>query len=215
MKIMSVLLVEDHPMIQRLHRSMLTSLGYRVDVAENGAKALKLFNKKHRLVFLDLGLPDQSGIQVAIEMRRRELKANRKPVPIIVATAFANDELEEKCKQAGANEFLTKPLSQEKISRVLNRWLVPKKKGLARYYLNKNQTTYLSQREAECVVLFLEQYKDAEAAEVLGISERTVEYYVQRIKEKLGCYHKRQIAPLIKTSVFMEHVAAIKIKLAL
>lgn len=122
-KICSILLVEDHPIIQRVHRIMLESLGYQVDVAENGAKALKLFNKKHRLVLLDIGLPDKSGVGVAIEIRRQEAKTNRKPIPIIVATAFAHDELQDECKQAGVNEFLTKPLSQEKLSQVINRWL--------------------------------------------------------------------------------------------
>lgn len=92
---------------------------------------------------------------------------------------------------------------------------IPRKKQLVRYYLNKRHTIYLSQREAECVVLFLEDYDDAKTAKVLGISERTVEYYVQKIKEKLGCHHKRQITPIIKASAFMEHVAVIKSTLAL
>lgn len=91
---------------------------------------------------------------------------------------------------------------------------VTRKKPLIRYYLNKRHTIYLSQREAECVVLFLEDYNDAKAAAVLGITERTVEYYVQKIKEKLGCHHKRQIMPIIKASAFMEHVPTIKMQLA-
>ena len=118
-----ILLVEDHSMLQRIHRTMLESLGYRVDVAENAARALKLFNKKHRLILLDIGLPDKSGVEVAIEIRRLEAKANRKPVPIIVATAFAHDELKDECKRAGVNEFLTKPLSQAILNQVIQRWL--------------------------------------------------------------------------------------------
>ena len=123
-KACSILLVEDNPMIQRVHRTMLESLGYQVDVAENGAKALKLFNKKYQLILLDIGLPDQSGVEVAREIRRLEMKANRKPIPIIVATALANDELQEECLQAGANEFITKPLSQDRLSQIINRWLI-------------------------------------------------------------------------------------------
>ena len=91
-----------------------------------------------------------------------------------------------------------------------------RKKSLTRYYLGKNNTgIFLSQREAECVVLFLEDYNDAQAAAVLGITERTVEHYVQKIKAKLGCHHKRQIIPVIKASAFMEYVADIKSTLTL
>ena len=77
----------------------------------------------------------------------------------------------------------------------------------AKYYLNKNNTgAYLTQREAECMALFLEGYSAKQASAVLEISERTVEYYLERIKLKLNCYSKRQVMRQIKETEFLYNV---------
>lgn len=79
----TILLVEDHPMILRVTRRMLDRLGYEVLSATTGAEALALCDTHAAIdyVILDLGLPDMSGADVLIDLRRR-----REDVQVIVSS---------------------------------------------------------------------------------------------------------------------------------
>lgn len=114
-----ILLVEDTLIIQRAQKSNLESLGYRVDIAENGRSALEKFNDQYQLVLLDLGLPDIFGIDVCKTIRAEypNLKT-----PIIALTAFG-EEIKQRCLLAGMQDFLMKPVSQEKLGFLLAKWI--------------------------------------------------------------------------------------------
>jgi CheY-like chemotaxis protein len=77
-----VLVVEDIAVAQKVAKITLIGLGHIVDIAENGQKALDLFEKnKYDIVFLDLGLPDMNGTEVI--KRIREIENNKQHVPIV------------------------------------------------------------------------------------------------------------------------------------
>ncbi|MFZ0219703.1 MAG: response regulator [Candidatus Aquirickettsiella sp.] len=117
-----ILLVEDTPIIQIVHKRMLENLGYQVELANCAERALyKLNQTTYDVILMDISLPGMSGIDAAIEIRRRE----NQNLPIIALTAFSDEKNYQDCKNAGINAFVTKPISQEKL------------KNLIAYYINK------------------------------------------------------------------------------
>jgi DNA-binding response OmpR family regulator len=106
----NILVVDDEPKILEVVTAILENNGFKVLVAENGMKALEIFNTgKITLVVLDLMLPDISGEDVCRSIRS---KSN---IPIIMLTAKAgeNDFLEG--LRLGADDYITKPFSLREL----------------------------------------------------------------------------------------------------
>lgn len=106
----AILLVEDHPIAQRLAIEILSSLGCEVDLAKNGQEALDFFSQKNfDLILMDIGLPDFDGIIVTTHIRKIENGTQR--VPIIGVSAHVKSRLS--ALEAGMDEYLLKPLTDE------------------------------------------------------------------------------------------------------
>lgn len=117
-----ILLVEDDPIPQKVTQRQLTELGFKVDTAADGESALQLLSQKHySLVFMDIGLPDISGLEVTSEFRKRENGSSH--TPIIGLTIYTLESDEETGLQAGMDEYLVKPLLPDNLKAVLKRWL--------------------------------------------------------------------------------------------
>lgn len=120
-----VLLVEDTPIIQIVHKRMLENLGYHVELVDCAEKALYMISETtYAVILMDISLPGMSGIDAAIQIRRLEYQN----LPIIALTAFSDKKNYQDCIDAGINAFVTKPISQEKL------------KNLMDYYINKKMT---------------------------------------------------------------------------
>lgn len=120
-----VLLIEDTPIIQTVHKRMLENLGYHVELVDCAEKALyKISETTYDVILMDISLPGMSGIDAAIEIRRLEYKN----LPIIALTAFSDKKNYQDCMDAGINDFVTKPISQERL------------KNLMDCYINKKMT---------------------------------------------------------------------------
>ncbi|MBI3995699.1 MAG: response regulator [Nitrospirae bacterium] len=103
-----VLLADDASTFVKLEQTYLESKGYQVVMAGNGKEALeKLASQKPDLVVLDLIMPEMEGDQVC-----RLIKASPqyKDIPVIMITTKGDKKGEERCRKAGCNMFLTKPL---------------------------------------------------------------------------------------------------------
>lgn len=122
-----ILLVEDEPIIQRVHKVMLEKMGCKVEVADTGERALAKFTDKYyEIVFLDIGLPDINGFDVAKEMRYREVE--RGYTPIIGITGYNSEEDKYRCLQAGMDEVVIKPAKPEELKAVVEKWLLARKR---------------------------------------------------------------------------------------
>lgn len=116
-----ILLIEDDPIIQKIHRAMLEKLGHRVETAMNAASALLLFSQnRYDMILTDIGLPEISGIEITAEIRRREKSKN--PIPIIAVTAYVQEEIKEDCIKAGANAVAIKPLRLDTLQLILQEY---------------------------------------------------------------------------------------------
>ena len=118
-----LLLVEDNLINQQVVCGMLAKLGFRPpDVAGNGAEALALLGRQsYDLLLMDIEMPVLDGI--ATTTRIREGGSDCRRVPIIALTAHALKSDVQRSREAGMNDFLTKPIIPEVLEKVLDRWL--------------------------------------------------------------------------------------------
>jgi len=110
-----VLIVDDSSMSRRMMRRIVESAGYEVVEASEGAAGLEqYFLEKPVLVFLDLTMKDMYGLDVLGKLRELDPEAR-----VIIASADIQDSTREMVVAAGANAFINKPLSPEKVLQVL------------------------------------------------------------------------------------------------
>ncbi|MDR3629590.1 MAG: response regulator [Desulfocapsaceae bacterium] len=116
---LSILVVEDDEMNQWLVHEILHNAGHMVANAADGTTALQeIENHTFDLVFLDLKLPMISGIEVARQIRVKEMggaPSERRHLPLIAMTGFATTEAELGCLEAGMDDFLAKPFSVNQL----------------------------------------------------------------------------------------------------
>ena len=116
-----ILVAEDNQINQMLILKMLSHFGYKADLAETGAEAVKkTISTGYDLIFMDIQMPQMSGIEAAKKIR---LHYKRKEKPIIVAlTAFAATDHKDLSYQAGMSDFLSKPLLLDKLYACIEKW---------------------------------------------------------------------------------------------
>jgi two-component system, chemotaxis family, chemotaxis protein CheY len=117
----SVLVVDDSPTIRGFARLLLRSLDVKVVEAEDGAKGLAAARANApTLVLVDVNMPVMDGLALTRELRKdRALK----DVPILLLSGEKSEELQQKGRDAGANELLTKPLQAAELQAAVRRWL--------------------------------------------------------------------------------------------
>ncbi len=116
-----ILVVEDSPTNQKITCKMLTKLGYRSIVAEDGQQALDcLKSQRHEilLILMDCRMPVMDGLQAT-----QAIRAQGDDIPIVALTANNTEEDREACIQAGMNEFLTKPINKKALVTVLQAFI--------------------------------------------------------------------------------------------
>ena len=115
-----VLLVEDHPVNQKVARLTLEKLGFDVQVAENGEEAVAMVQRyPYRIICMDLSMPVMDGIEATRRIRR--LPAPHGTAYIVAMTGHAFAEDRERCLEAGMNDFLTKPFDLFNLKETLLR----------------------------------------------------------------------------------------------
>ncbi|HET9932547.1 MAG TPA: response regulator, partial [Polyangiaceae bacterium] len=116
-----LLVVEDNPINQEVMTEILRELGYSADVADNGQRALEMLEKRsYPLVLMDCQMPVLDGYQTTTQIRQNEDPGHR--IPIIAVTAHALAEERQKVLAIGMDDYISKPVSQQALSEVLERW---------------------------------------------------------------------------------------------
>lgn len=122
-----VLVVEDNPINQRVTKVTLNKLGYLADIALNGREAIAALCKNdYDLVLMDCQMPEMDGYETTRLIRSPDSGVLRHDIPIIAITAHALHENREKCRNAGMNDFLAKPIQPVFLAGMLEKWLPPK-----------------------------------------------------------------------------------------
>jgi PAS domain S-box-containing protein len=119
---LAILVAEDEPMNQLLVKRFLSKLGQSCDLASNGREAVeKLKLNNYDLVLMDVQMPEMDGIHAAKEVREGRCGEDRRGVYICALTAYAMAGDQERCIDAGMNDYLSKPLTLQSLRRAIDR----------------------------------------------------------------------------------------------
>jgi PAS domain S-box-containing protein len=115
----SVLVAEDVESNQMLMKFLLERMGLKITIAENGIEAVnKALGQEFDLIFMDIQMPEVNGYEATRTLRSKGIKT-----PIIALTAGAMEGDNEKCIEAGCDDYLPKPVVHSKLIEVLNKYL--------------------------------------------------------------------------------------------
>ncbi len=116
-----ILIAEDNKVNQHVLTQSLRKLGYAVDVAANGLEAVERWESaEYDAILMDCQMPEMDGYEATRTIRRQ--KSRQSGLPIIALTAHAMVGDEERCKIAGMDAYLSKPLIFADLERVLNEY---------------------------------------------------------------------------------------------
>jgi len=119
-----ILLVEDNIETLRLFSHVLRDLGYAVLEAEHGGIAIQIIQEKHKsidLLVTDIKMPEVDGITLVENLRKLD-----PTIPVIVMSAYLNEENSQKLKKIGINNILEKPFRIKDLESAINEHNVEK-----------------------------------------------------------------------------------------
>jgi signal transduction histidine kinase/CheY-like chemotaxis protein len=117
-----VLLVEDNVVNQKVAMTMLTKMGLKVDLAENGEDALFHWNQhNYKMIFMDCQMPIMDGFEATSHIRALENGERHVPIIAMTANALAGDK--ERCLEVGMDDFIAKPYRKGELQDMVKKWL--------------------------------------------------------------------------------------------
>jgi PAS domain S-box-containing protein len=116
-----ILLAEDNPVNRKVAERMLTKAGYSVDLANNGLEVLQALEQgvQYHAVLMDVQMPEMDGFEATAAIRKDE---RWRGVPIIAITAHAMKGNEQRCINAGMDDYIAKPIEPEKLVSTIEKW---------------------------------------------------------------------------------------------
>jgi DNA-binding NarL/FixJ family response regulator len=182
---MRVAIVDDHPVVREGLAAALSNRGFELGGAFGSAEELLRGRFEADVVLLDLELPGMSGVEAVAKIGK----------PVLVLTAYANDEQIDAVLRAGARGFLLKGAAVDEIERAIRAvaagqtYLDPK---VASRVIALSGAPRLSEREREVLRHVAAGRSNKEIATALAIAERTVKFHVTAIFNKLGAENRAQ-----------------------
>ncbi len=120
-KKMLILVVEDNIINQKVTMANLNKFGHDIEIAENGKMAVEMFESgKYDLILMDIQMPVMDGYEATKNIRKIEKNNNiSNKIKIVAITANAMKEDRSKCLNAGMDDYITKPIKQAELKRIL------------------------------------------------------------------------------------------------
>ena len=116
-----ILLADDNPVNCRMTALMVEKAGHQIDVVNDGAAAVETLRRKdYDVVLMDVQMPGVDGLEAT--RRIRQLSTDRAGVPVIAITAQALAGDEQRCLDAGMNDYITKPIDRARLLGKLAQW---------------------------------------------------------------------------------------------
>ncbi len=117
----SILLVEDNPVNQRVATRILEKLGCEVVLAEDGTKALEMFHHNYDVILMDCQMPIMDGFEATRKIREKEAELGGKNL-IIALTANTIEGDKRRCIEAGMDDFIPKPVTMNTLQDLLGKY---------------------------------------------------------------------------------------------
>lgn len=213
-----ILLVDDEPDILEILKYNLSSQGYQVYTAKNGAEGVEKAKKKHpHLIILDVMMPEMDGIEACEIIRRTKGLEN---TIIAFLTARGEDYSQVAGFDAGADDYITKPIKPKvllsKIKALLRR--LKEDEGMKQEevmkvghividreeykVINKGHEIILPRKEFELLALLASKPNKVFKREVIldkvwgqevVVGGRTIDVHIRKLREKIGDQHFRTV----------------------
>jgi two-component system response regulator FixJ len=177
-------IVDDEEPIRRSLDFLLRTAGFEAEKWPDGESFLKGADRAaSACVLLDIRMPGMNGLEVQAEMAERGFN-----FPVVVLTGHGDIETAVRAMQAGAVDFLEKPVERERLLQALETGFVrlsDREGQREREEWARTQTAQLTERECEVLEGLACGYPNKTIAYDLGISSRTVEVYRANVMTKL------------------------------
>ena len=116
------LVVEDNLINQRLIQIILKEYNIQVSISSNGNEAIEICKEnKFDIIFMDIDMPEKNGIVATQEIKEKIVQNTKTPIVALTALAMEGDR--DRILAEGLDDYLSKPLTREKLEHILNKYL--------------------------------------------------------------------------------------------
>jgi signal transduction histidine kinase len=198
-----IIIADDRRASRHMIRNILASGGYNIYEAANGAEALELFSAvRPDLVLLDIVMPVMDGLEACRQLKQLE---GGEHVPVLMFTAYDEGKQVEKAFQAGASDFINKPINPEELRHRVKRLLHLRSLELERRAAEEElQASYITIQSLSRKVLNAHEEEKSHLARELhdeiGMTLTTLKLNLQLLNKDLsagGCNQGEKMASII------------------
>jgi CheY-like chemotaxis protein len=117
---LSILLVEDNILNQRITTFSLKKFNHEVDIANNGLEAVNKYREKeYDVILMDIMMPVMDGLEATFQIRKYEKETSEeRHTPVIAITANTLDNDRDKCIATGMDEYMAKPFDMNRLNEI-------------------------------------------------------------------------------------------------
>lgn len=196
-KVTTIFIIDDEEAIRESLAMMVEQEGHQVCTYEDAESFLAAHQKGSLgCAIIDVRMPGIDGLQLQKIMTQRNIL-----LPIIFLTGHGDIAMGVNAVKAGASDFLTKPVTREKLLAAIRPAIIECEKKLAEaavFEEAKSLLSSLTEREREVMDLAIDGFPNKEIARRLNISHRTVEIHKSKIMHKTGAVNLLDLASIAR-----------------
>lgn len=193
----TIFIIDDEPAVRDSLSMMLEQENYQVKSYDGGESFLSAYQQESLgCALVDVRMPNINGLELQKIMLERNIL-----LPIIFLTGHGDIPMSVDAMKSGAADFLTKPVTREKLLASIHPAITQSNKLLAQAASVKDAKfllNTLTEREREVMVLAINGFPNKEIARRLGISHRTVEIHKSKIMHKTGAINLLDLASIAR-----------------
>ena len=197
MTVATIFIIDDEPAVRDSLEMMLEQEGFHVKTFQGGEPFLAEYQQEVLgCAVIDVRMPEMNGLQLQKIMVERNIL-----LPIIFLTGHGDIPMSVDAIKTGATDFLTKPVTRERLLASIRPALIESEKKLsqaASIQEAKALLADLTEREREVMVLAINGFPNKEIAQRLNISHRTVEIHKSKIMHKTGAINLLDLASIAR-----------------
>jgi FixJ family two-component response regulator len=193
----TIFIIDDEPAVRDSLSMMIEQEGFLVKTFDSGEDFLSTYHQEELgCAIVDVRMPSMSGLALQKIMMERHIL-----LPIIFLTGHGDIPMSVGAIKSGATDFLTKPVTREKLLASIRPAIVESEKKLSQAASTKEAKSLvdsLTDREREVMLLAINGFPNKEIARRLNISHRTVEIHKSKIMHKTGAINLLDLASIAR-----------------